>query len=301
MVSSMWLHWLGETLSSSFTSRLRLSAAQGAQWDMAGQVTACLSLTQRGDSGQHCLLTHWGTLTFQRGPGGVSLQVILAQAGPCRSAELLQGWAAALAPQPGRAVAVLGDDGPKVASCGSEQSRARVAMGEQGRHESSPRGSGIWGRVGKWVAPTDGAARHAGQDPQGGRGVAGVLLTLPGLWPGPGTGIWSSRAGWRLWEGESRMQRAHGSSLCPCCSAPAQRLGVCPGVCSSQSTPFSRDAFCVLKIWSALDCPALHWPRHQRAPTNALATALTCDTAGPSRVRARGWPWAYTLSPACPG
>lgn len=147
MVSSMWLHWLGERLSSSFTSRRRFSGAQEAQWDMVRQVTACLSLTQRRDSGQHCLLTVWGTLTFQCGPGGVSLQVVLAQAGPCHAAELLQRWAVALAPQPCRAVAVLGDDGPEVASCGSEQSRGWAAAGEQGRQSSK----GLWelGKGGK--------------------------------------------------------------------------------------------------------------------------------------------------------
>lgn len=111
-----------------------------------------------------------------------------------------------------------------------------------------------------------------------------MLLTLPGLWPGHCTGISSIQASWRLWEGEGRMQRAHGTSLCPCCSAPAHRLDAC----SSQSTPFSRDTFCIPKIWSALDCPALHWPRHQQAPTNALATALACDTAGPGRRMALG-------------
>lgn len=111
-----------------------------------------------------------------------------------------------------------------------------------------------------------------------------MLLTLSGLWPGHGTGMRSSQEGWGLWKGEGRMQRAHGSSLRPCCSAPAQRLGVC----SYQSTPFSRDTFCVPKIWSALDCPALHWPRHQQAPTNASATALTHDTGGPSRGMAPG-------------
>lgn len=97
-----------------------------------------------------------------------------------------------------------------------------------------------------------------------------MLLTLPGLWPGHGTGIWNSQVGWGLWEGEGRMQRGHGSSLCPCCSAPARRLGVCP----SQSTPFSRNAFCVPKIQLALDCPALHWLRHQQAPMNALVTVF---------------------------
>lgn len=59
-----------------------------------------------------------GTLTFQCGPGGVGLQVVLPQAGPRGAAELLQGWAAAPAPQPGRAVVVLGDDGPTAAPCG---------------------------------------------------------------------------------------------------------------------------------------------------------------------------------------
>lgn len=124
MVSSMWLHWLGGRPSSSFTSRRRFSGAQRAQWDTASQVTACLSLTQSRDSGQHCLLTVWGTLTFQCGPAGVSVQVVVAQAGPCRAAELLQGWAAAPAPQLRRAVAVLGDDGSEAVSCGAEQSRA---------------------------------------------------------------------------------------------------------------------------------------------------------------------------------
>lgn len=73
MVSSMWLHWLGERLSSSFTSRRRFSGAQATQWDTDGQVTARLSLTQHRDSGQHCFLTVWGTLTFQGGPSGVGL------------------------------------------------------------------------------------------------------------------------------------------------------------------------------------------------------------------------------------
>lgn len=212
MVSSMRLDWLGGRLSSSFTSRRRFSGAQGARWDTASQVTACLSLTHRSDSGQHYLLTVWGTLTFQRGPAGVSVQVVLAQAGPCRAAELLQGWAAAPAPQPCRAVAVLGDDGPEAVSCGAEQSRAWEAMGEQGRHESSPRGSRTCGRVGEWVAPTNGAAGHVGQDLQGGRRVPGVLLTLPGLWPGHSTGIWSSQGGWGLWKGEGRMQRQDAES-----------------------------------------------------------------------------------------
>lgn len=145
MVSSMWLHWLGERLSSSFTSRRRFSGDQGAQWDTAGRVTACLSLTQCGDSGQHCLLTVWGTLTFQCGAGRVSVQVVLAQAGPRRVAELLQGWAAAAAPQPRCAVAVLGDDGPEAASCGAEHSRAWV--GGQG---------GLWRALQGALAPGEG-------------------------------------------------------------------------------------------------------------------------------------------------
>lgn len=66
------------------------------------------------------------TLTCQRGPGGVGLQVILPQAGSRGTARLLQGWAAALAPQPGCAVVVLGDKGPTAAPCEREQGRGWV-------------------------------------------------------------------------------------------------------------------------------------------------------------------------------
>lgn len=147
-VSSMWLRWLGERLSSSFTSRFRFPG--GARGSGHGQGMPILN-PERGQC-QHRLPRSRQTLTFQRGPGGVGLQVVLPHTGPCGAAELLQGWAAAPAPQPGGAVVVLGDDRPTAAPCRREQGRRVGAPAEQGGWESSAEGLLGLGKGG-WYPP----------------------------------------------------------------------------------------------------------------------------------------------------
>lgn len=70
------------------------------------------------------------------------------------------------------------------------------------------------------MAPTDGAAGHAGEDPQGGR-VAGVLLVLPRLQPGCGAGIRGVQVSRVLWEREGRMECPRLQCLWPHCPALA--------------------------------------------------------------------------------
>lgn len=161
------------------------------------------------------------------------------------------------------------------------EGQSRAWAGLQGA-----RGAGEGGDAG---APTDGAAGHAGQDLQGGRAVAGVLLTLPGLWPGHGTGFWNSQVGCRLWEGEGRMQRGHGSSLLLCSSTEAR----C--VLLTEHSFLQGHFLCPQDpIYPGLPCSAL-----------AKASAGSYECFGPSTLaqlaQAEGQPWAHTLSPACPG
>lgn len=215
-----------------------------------------------------------GTLTFQCGPGRVGLQVILPQAGPCSTAELLQGWAAAPAPQSGCAVVVLGDDGPTAVPCGQEQGRGVGGCGRAGQMGELCRGSPGPGEG--WEASTDGAAGHVGEDPQRGRGVAGVLLILLKLWPGCGTGVRGGQAGQVIWEREGRMQSgesqsAYGSSPCGP-TALLRHRGQAPAlVCAPPRAHSSPGTLSVSPRAGLPHC--LHWQRHQRAPTSALATA----------------------------
>lgn len=130
--SSMWLRCAGGRLSSS--SRLCLSEGTGAQRDAPSEKHHVRPEPRSR-----------GMLTCQCAVGRVALQVIVTQAGPCREAELLQGWAAAPTPQPRRAVVVLRENGPTAAPCSGDVALGWAAVGRApgGAHSTAqPRQEG---------------------------------------------------------------------------------------------------------------------------------------------------------------